>query len=165
MKRVKLAAVTTAIAALAVAAAVFATAGGAQEQTGEQTLTLIELEGADSFVDNPPLSEGLPFRVSPGDLGTVRMPLHDGAGVRQGTIHVTCIATRAGTIDRARFLCTGVLKLKDGTLTLSGVIQGQSDQRVGAITGGTGAYEGARGSITSELGPDGNRVHTVHLLP
>jgi hypothetical protein len=160
MKRLSVLVVVAAIAA----AAVFVTTGGAK-RADEQTLTLIEGEAADYFVDNPPKSKGQTFRVSPGDLGVVRVPLYDEAGVRQGTAHVSCVGTRGGTIDKAVFLCTGTFKLNDGTIGLSTVFVGQSDERIAAVTGGTGAYEGARGSITSEFGPDGNRIHTVHLLP
>jgi hypothetical protein len=160
MKRLGVVVVVAAIAA----AAVFVTTGDAQ-RAGEQTLVLIEKEGADFFVDNPPKSKGRTFHVSPGDLAVVRVPLYDEADVRQGTAHVSCIATRGGVINKAVFLCTGTLKLKDGTIGFSTVFVGQSDERIAAVTGGTGAYEGARGSIDSEFGTDGNRIDTVHLLP
>ncbi len=34
-----------------------------------------------------------------------------------------------------------------------------------AITGGTGAYEGARGSLAQRNVPNGRMENTIHLLP
>jgi len=160
VKRIGVAVVLAAITA----AAVFVTTGGAQRE-GERTLTLIEgSEGADSFVDNPPKSTGQVFRTSPGDLYVVRTPLDDEAGARQGTLHASCTVTRGGAIDKTVLQCTGTFRLADGTLEFSTLFVGQSDRREAALTGGTGAYEGARGSDVSAFGPNGNRIHTVHLL-
>ena len=62
--------------------------------------------------------------------------------------------------------CTGTFVLPAGTLTESALIHagGKSVQRI-AILGGTGAYEGARGSILSVPKTQSTSIDTVHLLP
>jgi hypothetical protein len=69
---------------------------------------------------------------------------------------------------RARFQCNGTAQLADGTIALSAVSERHPDQDVDhiAIVGGTGAYKGARGTVTSTPRPAGNVTDDVfHLLP
>ena len=66
-------------------------------------------------------------------------------------------------------LCDGIYLLADGTITGSAsVIQAPGTTVQFAVTGGTGAYEGARGSGTSKDRPGNNNPlsdTTIHLLP
>jgi hypothetical protein len=57
--------------------------------------------------------------------------------------------------------------LRDGTIAVSTAFDGnQRDEDVlSAVTGGTGAYHGARGSISQRNLPGGGMENTVHLLP
>ena len=57
----------------------------------------------------------------------------------------------------------GHLRVRDGTLAASAaVIDGNPKI---AVVGGTGAYEGARSSITGRDLPKERTENTVHLLP
>jgi len=85
-----------------------------------------------------------------------------------GTLSAQCITVRAGrTFVQARFQCNATLTLKDGTIAVNTAFRGnQRDEDVrSAITGGTGAYEGARGSISQRNLPRGLMENTLHLLP
>ena len=53
--------------------------------------------------------------------------------------------------------------LRNGTLAASAVVI-RGDANI-AVVGGTGAYEGARGSITDRDLPRERTEDTVHLLP
>jgi len=78
---------------------------------------------------------------------------------RVGRLHFTLIITRRATNNRgANFgeQFTGTLVLDDGTITLQGAVEGgptsfePTTPPVSTITGGTGAYAGARGYMTEE---------------
>lgn len=105
--------------------------------------------------------------ISMGDEFVVRSGLTNEAGRRVGTLHAHCHATRGGrNFAGAFFHCTGTFVLRDGLLSLDTAFSGDETgtARV-SITGGTGAYEGARGSITSKELPRNRTEDTVHLLP
>jgi hypothetical protein len=146
-------------------AAVLATGGSAQ-QPGEQIIKLVERTGSDHFVDNPPRGNRRTMRISAGDFSTTTAPLYDETNTtRRGTLHIVCLATRGGTIGRASFQCNGTAVLREGSLAVN--FGGRfSDQAIVAVTGGTGAYEGRRGSITSKERPGGKLSDdTIHLVP
>jgi hypothetical protein len=85
-------------------------------------------------------------------------------GQRVGHTYATCTATTGGSNPALQ--CTGTFKLPGGTLIGSALIDttGDAPQRI-AILGGTGAYEGARGSILSVSKSQNTSVDTFHLLP
>ena len=156
-----------AAAAVIVSAAILAVGGSAQVP-GPRTLTFTEVNKGSTFgfVDNPPRSprqHGFPTRASVGDAISLSQPLADQGGQSAGTIHVSCIATRCGRFDRAAFVCNAVTRLRDGNIALQAALRFADNQVTGAITGGTGAYNGARGTFTSR----GERptVDTFVLLP
>jgi hypothetical protein len=67
---------------------------------------------------------------------------------------------------RAPVLCSGVYALKDGTIVASGLVDGVANEipdRL-AVVGGTGAYAGARGTLTSAETKTGS-TDTIELLP
>ena len=84
-----------------------------------------------------------------------------------GQLNIGCVATRGG--QNSISLCTGVYTFAGGTLV--GTTIGRSSQGPGpntlhiAVTGGTGRYEGARGSILSVGSSTGFANDTIHLLP
>ena len=62
-------------------------------------------------------------------------------------------------------LCTIQLHLSKGTITAQGELPQQSNNAPVAITGGTGAYNGARGTATAtDVGPNRTNVD-IALLP
>jgi hypothetical protein len=83
-----------------------------------------------------------------------------------GQLNIDCVTTKGGLNYIS--ICTGVYTLPGGTLvgtTLSrGPTQGPNTLHI-AITGGTGRYEGARGSVLSLGSPTGLANDTIHLLP
>jgi hypothetical protein len=63
--------------------------------------------------------------------------------------------------------CAATLRLRDGDIMGAFVFRGEEPRTV-AVTGGTGAYEGARGSITFAEQKIGRRTldqARIHLLP
>jgi hypothetical protein len=156
------------LATVAVAATVIAgilTTGGAAQVPGERTFKIIEgSAGTFKLIDNPPKARNPRNpRFSPGDGFVFTSPLFNEDNKRIGTIHVFCAVTRGGTFARARGQCHGTYALRDGTLAVSAVLRGDNPRI--AVVGGTGAYEGARGSITFRDLPRGRTEDTIHLLP
>ena len=92
---------------------------------------------------------------------------------RVGRLHYTLIITRRATNNRgANFgeQFTGTLVFSDGTITLQGAVEGGATSfRVttplpSSITGGTGAYAGARGYMTEEPVQAGLNI-TLTFIP
>jgi hypothetical protein len=160
--------VAIAAAAGAIVSAAILAGGGTAQVPGPRTLTFNEVNKGSTFgvVDNPPRSprrQGFPTRASVGDAIALSQPLADQAGQRAGTIHVSCTATTPGRFDKAAFVCHAMTRLRDGNIALEAAVRFADNEVTGAITGGTGAYNGARGTFTSR----GERptVDTFVLLP
>jgi hypothetical protein len=157
------------LATVAVAATVIAgilTTGGAAQVPGERTFKIIEGSGGTfKFVDNAPKAKNPRNpRFSAGDALIFTTPLFNTANKRIGTVHVSCAVTRGGkNFSRASLQCNGTYALRNGTLAASAVVI-RGDANI-AVVGGTGAYEGARGSITDTDLPRERTEDTVHLLP
>jgi hypothetical protein len=149
-------------------AAVLASTGGAQ-QSGGRTFKLIEEDESAAFGDVAPRSRNKRNpRFSGGDMHVFTSRVFDEANRRVGKLYAQCITVRGGrTFVKARFQCNATLALRDGTIAVNTAFDGsQRDEDVlSAITGGTGAYEGARGSISQRDIPRGRTENTVHLLP
>jgi len=121
-----------------------ATSGGAQQQAPTGTLQLVALHKEDrfNFVDNPP-KQGMRRPPSPGDIGVLRHKLRNTSGDRVGSARVVFTSTGRGEI------VYGVFKLGGGLIAFEG-LSGLSRTDTHAITGGTGAYNGAAGTLTVE---------------
>lgn len=163
MKRLRLfVAVALAVAAIAVAAAL----ASGSSSTG-RTIRLVERGGVSTSIDNPPKGDRVTQRISAGDFsaGTVKL-VHE-SGKPAGALHLVCVATVAGTDLSSRFQCTGTVQLSDGTLALSALsgLSSKPDAKSIAVVGGTGTYEGARGSMTSAARARGEIVDVIHLRP
>jgi hypothetical protein len=153
-----------AAAVLAVGVSIAVTSIGGAQTSGERTLKFVEKGGKSKFVDVAPKSTKRHPAPSPGDEFVFASPLYDESGARAGFVDVHC-AVGVG-VSRNDADCIGTAKLKDGTISVAG-LSGDSRTTVVAITGGTGAYEGARGSITSIARSGANNApsdDTVHLL-
>jgi hypothetical protein len=150
----------------AITIAVALAASGNAQQPGEQTFRLVERPSSDRFVDNPPRGTRRNRRISGGDFAVATAPLFDESNTtRLGTLHTVCVATRGGRFARVTFQCNGTAVLPQGTLAIN--FGGRfRDEIVAAVTGGTGAYEGRRGSVVSRQRPNSNLIDdTVHLVP
>jgi hypothetical protein len=150
------------VAALLTVGIVTATTG-AQSDTG-RTLTFKEVSKAevDGFDDVAP-NTLRQDRLSPGDRFTSAIKLQTTGGKPAGSVDLICTATRPGHFPKVSVPCIGIAKVAAGTVSFSGIVTLDKNKQTLAVTGGTGAYEGARGTITS-VG-DKNSTDTVKLLP
>lgn len=160
MKRITaLAIAATAAAAGAVAIVV---APGQAQTPGERTLALTARTTSVHVADLAPRG-----RVSPGDIlvGTNRLTDASGASVGVGYLH--CGVTKAARgFQRATFQCSGTQRLGDGTLTFSLLGRLGADRVItAAITGGTGAYAGARGELMNTARSEDVSDQVIRLLP
>jgi hypothetical protein len=156
-----------ALVAVVLLTAAILSASGSAQGTGERTITLIERdpEGLAQVVDNPPRADRELFRggrVSIGDAIAFHQPLRNRAGRRVGALDVSCTATLGGSFERAGFTCHGAYALKRGSITAQGTFGAGRPERV-AVTGGTGLYEGATGSVKSTE-RRGTTTVRIHLL-
>jgi hypothetical protein len=156
--------------AAALAATVIVAASGSASHPGSRTIRLAAVETGLRFVDNPPRQRSRVPSASAGDILVFRGRLLDESNRSAGNVHKVCVVTRAGSErnGRAFFECTQTLKLRGGDI--SGQTAYRDDQANAdiAVTGGTKAYEGARGSMTPGERTVGRRrlgEVTVHLLP
>jgi hypothetical protein len=124
----------------------------------ESTLTFTEPEKGSTFnfVDAPPTAvtkHGFPTSFSPGDVLILTNPLKQGSKTI-GKLRATCTATanvkitNQNAFAQAHFICEGVFFLGKSTLFANAtIVKGGTE---GVITGGTGNYAGARGTILSK---------------
>jgi hypothetical protein len=147
--------------------AVPATAAG----TATTTIKFSEPEKGSTFtyVDLAPTApekHGFPTAISPGDQLVLTNPLTEGAKTI-GKLRARCTATAPAKTTsntaflQAHFICEGVFTLPGGTLYASAsIVKGGTE---GAITGGTGKYAGAGGTILSKEVKGGSDT-TITLL-
>ena len=164
MKRLAL--LATALLLGVTVVAVLAAAGNA-DHPGSQTRTFVERNnlGTFRFVDLPPRSRGGGEpNVSVGDVVVGSNWLYDATNERRvGRFFFECRAIlRRQRFELVPFVCHGAFRLRRGRLFLEALVTFRDDPIVAAVTGGTGAFEGASGGITFD-----NRrrtsVDTVHF--
>jgi hypothetical protein len=164
MKRLALVAATGAALGLVV----IATAGGQEQQGRTLVLTWLSKQATFTFVDNPPktkfTSEGEPRRLTPGDREVFSIPVADQQGRRVGRLDGDCVIVRPGTHRAHEELCTGTYRLRDGVITVATAFIGETARFSAAVTGGTGAYENASGTVRSVTTTRGT-TDTVRLAP
>ncbi len=103
-----------------------------------QELTLVERASTDTVTDTG--AEG----DSAGDILTFTNEIYDQANATKvGEDNGWCVRTAAGKA----WECFWTTTLKDGQITVEGPYYDDRDS-VLAVTGGTGAYNGARGEMT-----------------
>ncbi|MGW6362186.1 allene oxide cyclase barrel-like domain-containing protein [Streptomyces sp. NPDC055092] len=157
----------TLLACTPVAAAATDT-GSAQARGKARIITLqAEVQQLTRF----PVTPVTPGSVKQGDQVVVRSDLFDEAHNKVGETHGACTTTRGGDpalIDEAE-QCVVTYTLPGGQLTVQGMYFNYVDQGPfdNAITGGTGKYEKARGSVhadTIATDPKVVRRFTIHLV-
>jgi hypothetical protein len=152
-----------AVTALAVAVGLCVVAAAGAAKTTETTFRLVEKDEGFNFVDNKPTSTK--HVASIGDMFAFTSSLWTPGHKRAGSVNASCIVTSGGT--HPIFECTGTFSLAGGQLELQATMRENDNPTQIAIVGGTGAYEGARGSVKS-VSRGENSVYsddTVHLLP
>jgi hypothetical protein len=132
-----------------------ATSGGAQQQAPTGTLRIVTLDKEDRghTVDNPP-KQGMRRPPSPGDIGVLRHRLRNTSRERVGSGRVVFMWT-----GRGGAVVYGVFKLRGGLIAFEGITS-RSATDIHAITGGTGAYNGAAGTLTVLKNRPGRTIFT-----
>jgi hypothetical protein len=155
MRRPAIITITT-IGAAAAAAAALATTSPAQpaaQPTGELQLTA--RAQSVTLVDNPPRQHSRHHPPSRGDgLVLIEKVFDPATGHRIGRTQTACTVIDA---SHSRLQCTGTVVLPQGEIALQG-----GGQTPIAVTGGTGAYAGARGTVDG-IEHDGRIDVTVHF--
>jgi hypothetical protein len=118
-----------------------------------------------------------PKGLSAGDSYVSHAKLRSAAGKRVGTYDVTCTITDANDHGNAWSICTTTARIQHrGTLIATGLAQllhvTTSPGGFGvappvarfAIIGGTGAYKGARGAVTSTRKPSTRKLVYRYML-
>ncbi|MFB6614846.1 hypothetical protein ACFCV9_11630 [Streptomyces sp. NPDC056367] len=150
----------TLLACTPVAAAATDTGSAQTKDKGRTITVLAEVQQLTRF----PVAPG---SVSQGDQVVVRSDLFDEEHNKVGETHGSCTTTRGGADEAEQCLVTYILP--GGQLTTQGVYFNYIDQGPfdSAITGGTGKYERARGSVHSDTiatTPKVVRRFTIHLV-
>lgn len=147
-----------AVAALGIAALI----PSVGQSQGERTITLTSHTQSVKVVDLPPRG-----KASAGDVLVSITRLQDADGKRVGTGHLSCGVTQgARTIEGATYQCVGTHKLRDGTITYAGVARLGSARVIRiAVTGGTGAYDGASGELVNTDRSDTTSTQVFTLRP
>lgn len=159
------------VPAAAVTAALVLSAGGSAQAPGGRTLTFFQDASRETtkLIDEAPRSPSKNpgskrFRLSVGDRLVRRTPVLDRkGGSRIGTAYSDITIVKGNGFESATYLGHAVVKLRDGQIV--GVFAFKPAKTgTFAVVGGTGAYEGARGSIT-EVDQGTGGLDTVRLLP
>ena len=160
INRRALAAGVVTIVAAAGAVTVVTAPGHAQDSGKTYVITPVGRESL-AFTDAAP--KGFRRnRFSLGDQLTLTTKVkRDGAVAGTSTATVTVSDPRPVNGNKAHGVVSAVYHLADGDIYASGTMRfDDSDTGEGAVTGGTGAYTGARGTIEP-----GHKRDIVHLLP
>jgi Dirigent-like protein len=152
--------IAVSLAAAGTVAAIAATNGSAQAPEG-RTLTFYEQAKNSTFT----LAQHKPKQQQPkiGDHIVLGLPLYDEAGAKQGVARATCSITGRPGNGQLPMVCSGVFALPDGDIAVLGRVVSPGVNRL-AVVGGTGAYAGARGTLTSTDTSSG-ATDVLNLLP
>lgn len=157
-KRIGIAAV--AVAALPATLLTMNSTNAADSTSQAETFRLVERDAHFRHVDLPPRERA----PSVGDEFVITAKLNR-SGERVGRLHAVCTITqRALKAHRIFQSCVGTLDLRRGTIELAvGGIVSERDFEI-AVTGGTGKYAGASGTV--EVTQVHRRtVYVVQLMP
>jgi hypothetical protein len=77
-------------------------------------------------------------------------PIADSARRVLGKLHIDCVTTiGARDFTKSTISCSGVVVLRNGSMTVQAVFRPDGAPVRGAVTGGTGEYAGAKGTFAS----------------
>ena len=139
---------------LAVTATAVATSG--RSAAAPSTLSLVAIEQRCGGADLPP-RDG-----SPGDIDLCRGALLT-AGTKQRAGSAAWFCPYTGS-ERFGSVCTAVARLGGGEIELAGRLSHTSATSTWAVTGGTGAYAGARGTAVLRQASPRRTAVTISLL-
>jgi hypothetical protein len=128
--------------------------GGDDGHHHGNTVRVLSINTEESFVDADPSGPSL------GDeyVFTSDLTRH---GQSVGHTGVVCTMT---SVVREESQCLGTAYLRWGQITVQGLIAGEPDEFELAVTGGTGAFEGAGGTLVVTELPNGSGGVTRELL-
>jgi hypothetical protein len=155
-----------ALAVLAVALFVIAGPPSSEAQAPTtRTITVKELDKGSTFKHVANTKSTSQRALAMGDLIVFTNPLADAAGQRVGKLFATCTTTVGNkSFLKATLTCTGVMTLRDGTLSVVVNTSPGTSTTTGAVVGGTGAYAGARGVLVSKSLSNDDSDDTITLI-
>ena len=103
-------------------------------------------------VDRAQLVDNAPAGDSAGDILVFTEKLFNAHGKQIGSDAATCVRLFDPTS-----LCTGTYKLRGGRVMVQLVQPGPTGSYDQAVVGGTGRFDGARGTVTVAQSPKGDR--------
>jgi hypothetical protein len=158
----KITAVTAAALAVAATGIAIPALSGA-DTSGARDITVREKVRGAQFVHAKPTKQD--ERLARGDRAITDQVLFDEHGKRLGGLFTDCVNVgSAAPIFKATLQCTYTYRLQDGSIVGSGALKLGDPSSAGAITGGTGAYTGASGTITAGAPVKGfDSVDVLHV--
>ena len=131
---------------------------GQSQSPGERTITLNSRTTSVKLADPR-------ARPAAGDVLVAVNVLRSTSGDRVGTGHLSCTITKpARTFGRSDYQCTGTNRLRDGSISFSLVARLGVDRVVtAAVTGGTGAYDGATGQTVNTTRGENTATQVISL--
>jgi hypothetical protein len=149
------------VAGLALASVAFFTIAGSPDSKAQaqapagRTIVLRELDKGATFKHVRNTKTHNLKSMLLGDILAFTNPLVDESGARAGKLQVSCIATVGNpSFLKAVATCTAVFALRDGDLMVTTNTSPGAATTTGAVVGGTRAYAGAGGVLTSTRGTD-----------
>lgn len=143
------------LAALATGAVAPATGQGPAKHGGDRddTIRVLSTNTEEDFVDVGAAGDSL------GDafIFTSNLTRH---GKAYGHTGVVCTLT---SVARGEVQCVGTARLPGGQITIQGLLAGEPTVFAFPITGGTGQFEGAEGTLVVKELSDTQEVLTFHL--
>lgn len=125
------------VGALGTVTGIVAAQAGSPAPASRTQFTVVEHAVTDTTGDVDPHGDSL------GDILAFRNPVFNAQNTRRvGTDNGSCIRTEVG----AAYECSWTVVLKNGSLVVSGPFYDAVDSTL-AVTGGTGVYSDARGSM------------------
>jgi hypothetical protein len=152
MKHARVTVIAATFAAASLVSGVGASSSGASARVA--SLHFYERSGSTSVVDNAP--KGKP--AGRGDIILYANPVFDRHGTQVGTDHGVCTVLSGGQSQ-----CDATLVLPKGQIVTLG-LEGARMRYDLAVIGGTGAYAGARGTMTARPIKDGGATILISLL-
>jgi hypothetical protein len=154
LKRLGVTGAVVAVAALAVGSVGPATGdGGTNHGDGRHTIRVLSINTEEAFVD---VGED-DFSLGDSFIFTSRLTKH---GKQVGHTGVVCTITSTA---REESQCVGTARLRGGQITIQGLLAGEPATFEFPITGGSGAYEGAEGTLVVRELPGNRELLTFHL--
>jgi hypothetical protein len=146
------------VAAVAVALPALTSA----QSTGARDITVREKVQSIRFVHQSRSTKG--DRLATGDRLLTRQHLFDDANKAIGTLFTDCVNLGGSArVFAATLQCTASYRFDDGQIVLTGLLHVGTAGTSAPIAGGSGAYRGARGEVTTGKPEKGYDIDVLHI--